>query len=74
MFFITHACFLAGLMSILPSYPKIKYMEDGKMKEDIMNKYFLMYKDEKTKRTKEDITNERKWRRWVDEELVHKLR
>ena len=48
--------------------------ENGKKNMDIMNKYFLMFKEAPANRSKEDIVNERKWRRWVDDELVHKLR
>ncbi|TRY79264.1 hypothetical protein TCAL_17069 [Tigriopus californicus] len=42
-------------------FPGINYRNhDGKEKMDVMNKYFLMYKDAPTHRTKEDIVNERK--------------
>merc|ERR1712079_290555 len=39
------------------------------------NKYFLMYNrcEKEVQRSKEDIVEERKWRKWVDEELVHSL-
>jgi len=32
-----------------------------------------MYNDTKVARTKEDIVEERKWRKWVDDKLVHML-
>ncbi|TRY79215.1 hypothetical protein TCAL_17373 [Tigriopus californicus] len=63
-----------SLLEVVSCFPRINYRDhDGKEKMDVMNKYFLMYKDAPTHRTKEDIVNERKWRRWVDDELVHKL-
>ena len=46
---------------------------DGKEVSEIQNKYFLMYNDTKVARTKEDIVEERKWRKWVDDKLVHML-
>ena len=73
--FLEHTLsFFTGLLPLLPSYPTIKYTEGGKEKTEVMNRYFLMYKDEQTKRPKDDIKSERKWRKWVDDELVHKLR
>jgi len=64
----------ASLEQILDCYPSIKYIDsDGKEKVEIQNKYFLMYNDAKVNRTKEDIVEERRWRRWVDDILVHTL-
>eukprot|EP00095_Tigriopus_kingsejongensis_P009876 maker-scaffold1136_size60149-snap-gene-0.9 protein:Tk09876 transcript:maker-scaffold1136_size60149-snap-gene-0.9-mRNA-1 annotation:"prostaglandin e synthase 2" len=63
-----------SLQEVASCFPRIAFTDDaGKEKMDIMNKYFLMFKEAPTNRTKEDIVNERKWRRWVDDELIHKL-
>ena len=52
------------------SYPRITFLDsDGNKKEEISNKYFLMFNESDTGRKKEDITQERKWRKWVDETL-----
>jgi len=51
----------------------IKYLDDGVEKTEIQNRYFLMYNEAKVERSKEDIVEERKWRKWVDDELVHSL-
>ncbi|XP_074101718.1 prostaglandin E synthase Su(P) [Cotesia typhae] len=48
--------------------------EGGKFKQEIINKYFLMHQGEIPKdRTLDDIMEERKWRKWADEVLVHTL-
>ena len=38
-----------------------------------MNKYFLMYEGNFDGRSKEDILEERKWRKWADSVYVHTL-
>jgi len=60
------------LEQVMDCYPTIRFMDDG-VKSEIQNKYFLMFNETKVERTKEDIVEERKWRRWVDDELVHSL-
>jgi len=62
-----------SLESIMDCYPTIKYVDEGVEKTEIQNKYFLMFNEAKVERTKEDIVEERKWRKWVDDELVHSL-
>ncbi|XP_034103699.1 prostaglandin E synthase 2 [Drosophila sulfurigaster albostrigata] len=54
-------------------YPQISFFDDdGKKRQDIMNKYFMMYQDHTPKNmTKELEENERKWRTWADSHLVH---
>ncbi|XP_026823301.1 prostaglandin E synthase 2 [Rhopalosiphum maidis] len=55
-------------------YPSISYVDvDGKRKTDIMNKYFIMNEDESEKSKRLNFDNERKWRKWSDETLVHAL-
>jgi len=64
----------SNLEQIMDCYPSIRFYDsDGKEKQDIQNKYFLMYNEAKVNRTKEDIVEERRWRRWTDETLVHTL-
>ncbi|EDW68845.1 prostaglandin E synthase 2 [Drosophila virilis] len=54
-------------------YPHVSFFDDdGKKRQDILNKYFLMYQDRTPKNmTKEIEENERKWRTWADNHLVH---
>ncbi|XP_025196508.1 prostaglandin E synthase 2 [Melanaphis sacchari] len=55
-------------------YPSISFVDvDGKRKTDIMNKYFIMNEDESEKSKRSNFENERKWRKWTDETLVHAL-
>jgi len=61
------------LEEVMDCYPTIKYMDEGVEKAEIQNKYFLMFNETKVARTKEDIVEERRWRRWVDDNLVHAL-
>jgi len=64
----------ANLEQIMDCYPTIRYVDtDGSEKADIQNRYFLMYNEAKVNRTKEDIVEERRWRRWADDTLVHTL-
>lgn len=63
-----------GVLETASCYPRISSLDiDGKEKEEISNKYFLMFNEGDTGRKKEDITQERKWRKWVDETFVHTL-
>ncbi|ALC44860.1 Su-P-, partial [Drosophila busckii] len=54
-------------------YPLTSFFDDdGKKKQDIMNKYFLMYREHTPKGVTKDIEeNDRKWRTWADKHLVH---
>ena len=64
-----------SLLDTAACYPRISSFDnDGNPKEEISNKYFLMFNDGDTGRKKEDITQERKWRKWVDDTFVHTLR
>ena len=63
-----------GLLETTGCYPQISYIDDdGDEKQEISNKYFLMYNEGDSGRKKEDITQERKWRKWVDDTFVHTL-
>ena len=69
----------ADLLRVLESYPKTMGKDDsGRARVEVMNKFFLMYYDADVKkatgRDVKEITAERKWRQWVDSDLVHKLR
>lgn len=54
-------------------YPHISFFDDdGKKKQDILNKYFLMYREHTPKGvTRETEEMDRKWRTWADDTLVH---
>ncbi|XP_012279551.1 prostaglandin E synthase 2 [Orussus abietinus] len=56
-------------------YPTVSmHDEEGKFKNEIVNKYFLMYQGPIPKdRTLNDIVEERKWRQWADDVFVHTL-
>ncbi|KAF5290654.1 hypothetical protein FQR65_LT01944 [Abscondita terminalis] len=62
-----------GITDIVKYYPIIQFMDEGgSAKTEIMNRYFLMLDtasgfDSKAK------DEERKWRRWADDVLVHTL-
>lgn len=53
-------------------YPSITYVNDaGRKTSDIMNKYFLMLQDSKRHALNDVQDEERKWRAWADDHLVH---
>ncbi|XP_008558692.1 prostaglandin E synthase 2 [Microplitis demolitor] len=64
-----------NLNDLAKYYPVIAMNDDdGKFKHEIINKYFLMYQGEIPKdRTLDEILEERKWRKWADDVLVHTL-
>jgi len=63
-----------SLDQVMNYYPTLRYNgPDGKEVAEIQNKYFLMFNETKVNRTKEDIVEERRWRKWVDDVLVHML-
>nr|CAD7403621.1 unnamed protein product [Timema cristinae] len=66
---------MGGLPNVLKCYPTINFNDDdGSLRSEIMNRYFLMFQgDVPSGRTKENITEERKWRKWADDRLVHVL-
>jgi len=63
------------LLKIVKFYPVVEYSEeDGSKRSEIMNRYFLMFGDEEpVDRTKESIVEERRWRKWSDDVLMHTL-
>ncbi|XP_034183884.1 prostaglandin E synthase Su(P) [Osmia lignaria lignaria] len=60
---------------LVKDYPSIAmHDENSKLKYEIMNKYFLMYKETlPSNKDMNDIMEERKWRKWADDTLVHTL-
>lgn len=62
-----------SLESIINKYESLQYLNtDGrKMVKEITNKYFLLYgeslSEQEFKKIENDLLNERKWRKWVDE-------
>jgi microsomal prostaglandin-E synthase 2 len=65
------------LKSIIPWYQNKEVIkEDGKKANEIVNRYFLMFGDieeQKYKKIESSIAEERNWRRWADDYLVHTL-
>ncbi|ELT91950.1 hypothetical protein CAPTEDRAFT_228714 [Capitella teleta] len=59
---------------IVSFYPPLESEGKGKKKVfEYPNKYFVMYGDKKIKTTPDQRKEERRWRLWVDEDLVHML-
>ncbi|KAI5701016.1 hypothetical protein M8J75_005285 [Diaphorina citri] len=62
------------LEEVASYFPETEYRDDdGTVKKEIMNRYFLMLNDRMNGRTVKDIMDERKWRKWADQVLVHTL-
>ncbi|XP_015186557.1 PREDICTED: prostaglandin E synthase 2 isoform X2 [Polistes dominula] len=63
-----------NVSELVEFYPNIGMHDDkGKFKYEIMNKYFLMYNQMPKNVTLNTIVEERKWRQWADDVLVHTL-
>lgn len=64
-----------SLPDIVKCFPFISfYSEDGLKKNEIMNKYFLMLSNREFQKEDEKVlSEERKWRKWADNVLVHTL-
>lgn len=66
----------SNLLSIAKCYPPVAFNDDqGRHQTEILNRYFLMLNSEHLgdQRRKEDIIEERQWRRWADNVFVHTL-
>lgn len=62
------------LPDIVKCFPLISYVDDdGVKKNEIMNRYFLMSNNVKYQAAEELNSDERKWRKWADNVLVHTL-
>ncbi|XP_064616162.1 prostaglandin E synthase 2-like [Liolophura sinensis] len=63
-----------SIENLLKFYPSIESKNaKGKTEIEFPNKYFIMYQDMVVKSTAQVIKEERKWRSWVDNTLVHSL-
>ncbi|XP_050537640.1 prostaglandin E synthase 2 [Daktulosphaira vitifoliae] len=63
-----------NIQDIANYYPSVSFVDtDGKRKSEIMNKYFIMNHEESIKDKQLKFDDERKWRKWSDEVLVHSL-
>lgn len=64
-----------GLGEYAAMYPPIKFIDsDGKTeKTDMSNKYFIMFQELDVQKRKKEVSQERKWRQWVDNTYVHTL-
>ncbi|XP_056640655.1 prostaglandin E synthase 2 [Diorhabda sublineata] len=63
-----------NLPEIVKCFPLISYVDDdGIKKNEIMNRYFLMLNNVKYQTAEEINSEERKWRKWADNVLVHTL-
>ncbi|KAL3869901.1 hypothetical protein ACJMK2_042526 [Sinanodonta woodiana] len=63
-----------GLERVTTFYPGIEAKNSrGKTVWEFPNKYFIMFGSRKSKATQEQEKEERKWRQWTDECLVHTL-
>ncbi|KZC05169.1 PREDICTED: prostaglandin E synthase 2 [Dufourea novaeangliae] len=60
---------------LIDYYPSIAmHDKNDKLKYEIMNKYYLMYMESLPEKTTIDgVMEERKWRQWADDSLVHTL-
>ncbi|KAJ8970579.1 hypothetical protein NQ314_001103 [Rhamnusium bicolor] len=59
---------------IVKCFPFMEYVdENGSKKKDIMNKYFLMLSSQSPHLNEKENTEERNWRKWADDVLVHTL-
>ncbi|KAJ8866182.1 hypothetical protein PR048_033706 [Dryococelus australis] len=63
-----------NLKDVVKYYPKMEFKDDdGSVKSEVLNRYFLMFQEVPTGRTTENLVQERKWRKWADDKLVHVL-
>ncbi|XP_077302214.1 prostaglandin E synthase Su(P) [Arctopsyche grandis] len=62
------------LGEVIDCYPSVSYVDDdGKNKDEILNKYFLMYQNLPADRVLAKLSDERRWRKWTDDTFVHML-
>lgn len=58
---------------VINFYPSVTISQDEKAKEEVLNKYFLMYERMPVNKKIELVNEERKWRRWADDVMVHMI-
>lgn len=61
----------SDIKDVVKFYPVTSFTDVYGTVNDIANKYFLMFQDKKPKESKEFFDEERKWRNWADNHLVH---
>lgn len=62
------------LLRNVKCYPTMEFHDDdGKRRTDIMNRYFIMFGDTEPDRPKASLAEERKWRKWADDVLMHSI-
>ncbi len=61
----------SDIMEMANYYPVTTFTDVYGTVSDIANKYFLMFQDKKPKENKDYFDEERKWRSWADNHLVH---
>nr|CAG4638545.1 EOG090X08KD [Cyclestheria hislopi] len=64
-----------NLLEIVKCYPKVQYDDEkGKRRSEVMNQYFVMFGEKQpNERSPESITEERQWRKWADDVLMHTI-
>ncbi|XP_013413736.1 prostaglandin E synthase 2 [Lingula anatina] len=67
----------ADLRKVIRNYPVLESEEQGwlrkKIKQEIPNRYFIMYGENKADGTEAGRSEERKWRQWADDVMVHMI-
>ncbi|KAJ1524948.1 hypothetical protein ONE63_009806 [Megalurothrips usitatus] len=63
-----------SLLDIVKCYPPISFRDDdGSVKSEIQNRYYLMAGESVQQGNKKEVMDEVKWREWADKKLVHVL-
>jgi len=60
------------ILDVISLYPTISFYDnEGQPKSDILNKYYLVHEESNKKAELGRQTDEKQWRSWADEHLVH---
>ncbi|KAH9514530.1 Prostaglandin E synthase 2 [Bulinus truncatus] len=54
-------------------YPCLTEKDGRRVKYNFLNKYFIMFPDNQDFMTQDERSEERKWRQWADDHMVHML-
>ncbi|KAI8750665.1 prostaglandin E synthase 2 [Biomphalaria glabrata] len=63
----------ASITQLNSYYPCLTEKEGRKIKYNFLNKYFIMFPITQDSKTQEERIEERQWRQWADDHLVHML-
>lgn len=74
LFFMPRWLYLEFLADIAKFYPVQNFTDVYGTIFDIANKYFIMFESKKSKESNEVFSEERKWRSWADNHLVHTIK